>query len=67
MIQYSWKIRRALIFSVTLFSMAVILLALLVRPDASASPHAIKWAFGAITTVLTGYVFGAVWDDKRKK
>lgn len=66
MIQHSWKIRRAFIFAVTLFSMSVVLLALLARPDSSASPTAIKMAFGTITTVLTAYVFGAVWDDKRK-
>lgn len=67
MIQYSWKIRRALIFAVTLFCMSVVVLALLARPEAAASRWAIKWAFITIGTVLTGYVFGAVWDDKRSK
>lgn len=66
MIQYSWKIRRALILAVTLFCMATIYLALMARSESPASPHAIKWAFITIGIVLNGYVLGAVWDDKRK-
>lgn len=63
---HSWKIRRAFMFVVVGFSMAVILLALLVKPDAGVSNTVVLAAFGAISATLGSYVFGATWDDKNK-
>jgi hypothetical protein len=54
-------------FITVAFCKAVILLALLVKPEAPVAGIAITMAFGTITTVLGCYVFGAVWDDKRSK
>ncbi|MCP4897728.1 MAG: hypothetical protein GY906_12210 [bacterium] len=64
--KHSWKIRRRFMFIVTAFSMAVILLALLVKPDTAVAGTAISFSFGTITGVLGSYVFGAVWDDKNR-
>jgi len=63
---HSWKTRRAFMFIVTGFCMAVILLALLVKPDTGVAGTAISFAFGTITGTLGTYVFGAVWDDKNR-
>jgi hypothetical protein len=54
-------------FVTVAFCMAVILLALLARPEAPVSGTAITMSFGTITAVLGSYVFGAVWDDKGRK
>ena len=63
---HSWKIRRRFMFVVMGFCMAVILMALLFRPDAGSSATVIMAAFGTITATLGSYVFGATWDDKNR-
>lgn len=65
--KHSWKIRRRFMFAVTAFCMAVILLALLVKPDTGVAGTAISFAFGTITGIVGSYVFGAVWDDRSRK
>ena len=64
---HSWKIRRGFMFVTHAFCMAVILLALLVKPEAPVSGTAITMSFGTITATLGWYVFGVVWDDKGRK
>ena len=64
---HSWKVRRGFMFVTVAFCMAVILLGLLVKPEAPVSGTAITMSFGTITAVLGSYVFGAVWDDKGRK
>jgi hypothetical protein len=64
---HSWTIRRRYMFALTAFCMAVILLALLVKPDAGVSATVVSFAFGTLTGTLGTYVFGAVWDDKNRK
>lgn len=61
----SWKIRRRMLWTAFIFCMAIALLALIL--DRPASATTITAAFGAITLMLTSYVFGAVWDDKNRR
>lgn len=64
---YSWTYRRTFMFVVSAFCAAVILLALLVKPDAAVAGTAISFGFGTIGAIVGSYVFGAVWEDKNRK
>lgn len=63
---HSWKIRRRFMFVVVAFCMLVILGALFLMPNGSASSTAIIAAFTTISATMGSYVFGATWDDRNK-
>ena len=63
----AWRYRRATMYAILIFSMAIVVLALYGKCDSAAASTAIKMAFGAITIVLSSYIFGATWDDKNRK
>ena len=65
----SWKIRRRYIFAA--FSLGALMLisgsiAVLLNND-SATSDLITGGVALVTLVLTSYIFGAVWEDKKKE
>jgi len=65
----SWKIRRRYIFAA--FSLGAVMLiagsaAVLLNND-SATSDLITGGVALVTLVLTSYIFGAVWEDKKKE
>ena len=65
----SWKIRRRYIFAA--FSLGALMLtsgsiAVLLNND-SATSDLITGGVALITLILTSYIFGAVWEDKKKE
>lgn len=62
--KHSWKVRRAFLFTVSAFAGALVLLALLVEPEAPVAGTAITGGLALLGAIVGSYVFGAVWDDK---
>lgn len=54
-------------YAILVFSMTVVVLALYGKCESGAASTAIKMAFGAITVILSSYIFGATWDDKNRR
>lgn len=63
---YSWKFRRTFMFAVSGFAAALMMVALLVKPDAAISSNIIIGGFALLGSIVGTYVFGAVWDDKNR-
>ncbi len=65
----SWKIRRRYIFAA--FSLGAVMLiagsaAVLLNND-SATSDLITGGVALVTLVLTSYIFGAVWEDRKRR
>ena len=60
----NWKRRRKYLYLVTLYFIALPLMAFIF--DKSAAQTAILASAGGLTSMVGAYVFGAVWDDKSK-
>jgi len=59
----SWKSRRKVMWTILLFSMATIAYSLSGMAPEQIAATAVTMGFGAITTILVSYVFGAAWED----
>ena len=59
----TWKYRRRFMLWITIFDMAVIILALLFAKHESIGQIATIGGFGSLTSIFGFYVAGAVWDD----
>jgi|TARA_B110000977_G_scaffold152001_1_gene192950 cadmium resistance protein CadD (predicted permease) len=65
----SWKIRRRYIFVAFVLGSLMLIsgsVAVLLNND-SATSDLITGGVALITLILTTYVFGAVWEDKKKE
>lgn len=67
MSQAKWKNRRRYLIFVTVFTMLVMVFALVFRPEASVSRVVIEMGFLAIVSFVGSYVFGAVWDQANER
>jgi hypothetical protein len=63
----NWKYRRRYLVFVTLFTMGMMVAALVWRPEASVSRVVIEMGFVAIVSFVGSYVFGAVWDQNNQR
>jgi len=59
----SWRVRRAFMFIVSLFSMGCVSYVLGAGTRGRVAETVVEMAFGTITLVTACYVFGAVWQD----
>lgn len=62
-----WKYRRRVIFGSLLFISSAMSYILWKAPDSALFRDAFMALSAAGTTIITGYVFGAVWDDNSKR
>lgn len=61
-----WTLRRRMMFTVVLFSGVCICWALFKDTDTNVMQTAVTMGFNTLIAITGTYVFGAVWDDKRK-
>lgn len=61
-----WKYRRRVVFGVVLFCMLCIGYVLWNGLDTSPAEAAVTMAFFMIGSTVGSYVFGAVWEDRKK-
>ena len=59
----SWRVRRAYMFSITLFCMASVAYVLASGQDTRVGETVIMMAFGTMASVTGAYVFTASWQD----
>lgn len=62
----SWRWRRAYLFVVTAFCMAVVAYCLWFGLDGRVAETAVMMSFLTIMGGLGSYVFGATWDDRNQ-
>jgi hypothetical protein len=62
----SWTVRRRIIFSTLLFCVLTVGYCLYKAEDLKIYETAITMSFILAGSTIGSYVFGAVWDDKRK-
>lgn len=62
----SWKVRRRIVHTTLLFCAGVVIYSLVMGPDTKAVEVAITMSYILAGSVIGSYVFGAVWDDKKK-
>ncbi len=63
----SWKRRRRMMFTVVAFCMGCVALVLYQETDTVVAQTTVTMAFTTLISVTGTYVFGAVWDDTKRK
>lgn len=61
-----WTHRRRLVYATVLFATGMIAFGAFVWRDAMVASELVRNGTILLTTILTGYVFAATWDDKEK-
>lgn len=62
-----WSFRRKFVVNVTKFCLAVIAYVIVFQVGTPAANTAVLAAFGTVTTILTGYVVAATYEDSKDK
>ena len=62
-----WEVRRKIIISTLIFCAGCVLYIMILGPDNALMATIVTGCFSMATMVISGYIFGAVIDDKQNE